>query len=46
MKTELKNSYWFVFTAAFVSADSIKKLRIFRPYCNILAYTQNYELKL
>ena len=46
MKTELKNSYWLGFIAAFFPADSIKKLRIFGLYCNILAYTQNYELKL
>ena len=28
----------------FVSADC-RKLRIFGPHCNILAYTQDYELK-
>ena len=42
MKTELKNSYWFVFIDAFVSADSRK----ITAHCNISANTQDYELKI
>ena len=38
MKTELKNSYWFIFIDAFVLADS-QKITHFGPHCNISANT-------
>ena len=45
MKTELKNSYWFVSIATFIQADGRKLRIVFGPQCNIKAYAQDYELK-
>ena len=42
LKTELKNSYWFVIYCRFCLA---RLLKVTRSFCIIAACTQDYELK-
>ena len=44
-KTELKNSYWFIFYCHFYRQMVEKLCVLFGPHCFLSAYTQDYELK-